>query len=115
MTRFKTGEVVRPTSSVVGDLNLIGVITRVTRHANGIESLDEYHVQVGLRHQSEVLAFELEKAAPFLKAAQVFKRTGSSHRSTGSGCSFRELSAKIHRFCPPTQSDEQPMADRRPP
>ena len=69
MPRFKTGEVVRPTSSLVGDLNLIGVVTRVRRHANGIESLDEYHVQMGLRHQLEFLAFELEKAVPFLKAA----------------------------------------------
>ncbi len=69
MTRFKTGEVVRPTSALVGDLNLIGVVTRVTRHASGVESLDEYHVQVGLRHQFDFLAFELEKATPFSKAA----------------------------------------------
>ena len=67
MPRFETGEVVRPASSLAGDLNLIGVVTRINQHASGVESLDEYQIQVGLRHQLEFLAFELEKAVPCLK------------------------------------------------
>ncbi len=69
MPRFETGEVVRPASSIVGDLNLIGVVTEVRTHESGIESLDEYQIQVGLRHQLDFLAFELEKAVSQLNAS----------------------------------------------
>ena len=64
MPRFETGEIVRPTRSAFGDVGLIGVVTDVLRHSGGIESLDEYRIRIGLEHQLEFLAFELEKVTP---------------------------------------------------
>ena len=62
MPRFEAGEIVRPTRSAFGDVDLIGVVTDVLPHGGGIESLDEYRIRIGLEHQLEFLAFELEKA-----------------------------------------------------
>ena len=39
MPRFEAGEIVRPTRSAFGDVDLIGVVTDVLPHGGGIESL----------------------------------------------------------------------------
>ena len=69
MPSFEAGEIVRPTRSALGDVDVIGVVTGVVPHASGIESLDEYRIRIGREHQLEFLAFELEKATARRRAS----------------------------------------------